>query len=141
MLDTHQFHVVRTDLWDFKMKLSNSNSRLEVANNSPVSCVSVYSLYLSLCMCVLRHTMLGSMLIVIHIHCRLLFGIFQGTTSFFNIFNMGEVYTKPIEPVQVCSLLVWWQRRTEEIPAYQQWCRSICSEVYNNWLYWVPNWS
>ncbi|KAK7858030.1 hypothetical protein CFP56_014494 [Quercus suber] len=45
------------------MKLSNSNNRLEVANNS------------------------------------------LGTTSFFNIFNMSEVDTKPIEPVQVALFL------------------------------------
>lgn len=132
---------LRTDLWDFKMKLSNSNSRLEVANNSPVSSVSVYSLYLSLCMCVLRHTMLGSMLIVIHIHYRLLFGNFQGTTSFFNIFNMGEVDTKPIEPVQVALSLFGDKGEQRKSRPTSSDVRSICSEVYNNWLYWVLNWS
>ena len=132
---------LRTDLWDFKMKLSNSNGRLDVANNSPVSCVSVYSLYLALCMCVLRHTMLGSMLIVIHIHCRLLFGNFQGATSFFNIFNMGEVYTKPIEPVQVAHSLFGDKGKQRKSRPTSSDVRSICSELYNNWLYWVLNWS
>ena len=114
------------------MKLSNSNSRLEVANNSPVSSVSVYSLYLSLCMCVLRHTMLGSMLIMIHIHYRLLFGNFQGTTSFFNIFNMGEVDTKPIEPVQVALSLFGDKGEQRKSRPTSSDVRSICSEVYNN---------
>ena len=114
------------------MKLSNSNSRLEVANNSPVSSVSVYSLYLALCMRVLRHTMLGSILIVIHIHCRLLFGIFQGTASFFNIFNMGEVDTKPIEPVQVALSLFGDKGEQRKSRPTSSGVRSICSEAYNN---------
>ena len=103
-----------------------------MANNSPVSSVSVYSLYLALCMRVLRHTMLGSMLIVIHIHCRLLFGIFQGTTSFFNIFNMGEVDTNPIEPVQVALSLFGDKGKQQKSRPTSSDVRSICSEVYNN---------
>lgn len=42
---------------------------------------------------------------MICIHCRLLFGVCEDTTGFLNMLNMGEVDTKPIEPVQVALSL------------------------------------